>query len=134
MNGRRRCRPLHAPRDGRVDAILAALGHRPIVLVGMMGAGKTVMGRRLAAHLGLDFVDSDREIEAAAGMTIPEIFARHGEAYFRERRASRRRAADRRRARGWWRPAAAPSSIPTTRAAIKRPAPSRSGSRPISTS
>ena len=51
----------------------------------MMGAGKTVMGRRLATHLRLDFVDSDAEIEAAAGMTIAEIFARDGEPYFRER-------------------------------------------------
>ncbi len=76
--------PFHVPRDACVDALLAALGHRPIVLVGMMGAGKTVMGRRLAAHLGLAFVDSDCEIETAAGMTIPEIFARHGEPYFRD--------------------------------------------------
>ena len=51
----------------------------------MMGAGKTSTGRRLAAHLGLDFVDSDHEIETAAGMTIPEIFARDGEPYFRDR-------------------------------------------------
>ena len=56
-----------------------------MVLTGMMGAGKTVMGRRLAAHLGLDFVDSDIEIETAAGMTIPDIFARHGEPFFRDR-------------------------------------------------
>ncbi len=69
----------------RTSAILHHLGPRPIVLTGMMGAGKTVMGRRLAAHLGLDFVDSDIEIETAAGMTIPDIFARHGEAFFRDR-------------------------------------------------
>ena len=72
-------------RDRRMAAIVSALGNRSVVLVGMMGAGKTVMGRRLAAHLGLDFVDSDTEIEAAAGMSIAEIFARDGEPYFRER-------------------------------------------------
>ena len=61
----------------------AALGRRSIVLVGMMGAGKSSIGRRLAARLGIPFVDADTEIEKAAGMTIPEIFATHGEAYFR---------------------------------------------------
>lgn len=71
--------------SARASAILRLLGPRPIVLTGMMGAGKTVMGRRLAAHLGLDFVDSDIEIETAAGMTIPDIFARHGEPFFRDR-------------------------------------------------
>jgi shikimate kinase len=65
------------------SAIVAALGRRSIVLVGMMGAGKTSVGRRLAARLDLPFVDADCEIEAAAGMTIPEIFEIHGEAYFR---------------------------------------------------
>jgi shikimate kinase len=69
----------------RAAAILGRLGPRPIVLIGMMGAGKTSTGRRLAAHLGIDFVDSDLEMESAAGMTIPEIFARHGEPYFRDR-------------------------------------------------
>jgi shikimate kinase len=53
------------------------------VLVGMMGAGKSTVGRRLAARLGLGFADADVEIEAAAGMPISEIFAKHGEAYFR---------------------------------------------------
>lgn len=61
--------------------------HRPVVLVGMMGAGKTVVGRRLAARLRLPFIDTDHEIEACARATIPELFARHGEAYFREREA-----------------------------------------------
>ena len=56
---------------------------RSIVLVGMMGAGKSSIGRRLAARLGIPFVDADTEIESAAGMTIPEIFAKHGEPYFR---------------------------------------------------
>jgi shikimate kinase len=65
--------------------IVAALGQRMIVLVGMMGAGKSTVGRRLAARLGLPFVDADTEIEAAhAGMTIPEIFEIHGEPYFRD--------------------------------------------------
>jgi shikimate kinase len=64
--------------------ITAALGTRSVVLVGMMGAGKSTVGRRLAARLRLPFLDADIEIEAAAGMTIPEIFAAHGEAYFRD--------------------------------------------------
>jgi shikimate kinase len=64
--------------------ILAALGQRLIVLVGMMGAGKSTVGRRLAARLRLPFLDADIEIEAAAGMSIPEIFETHGEAYFRD--------------------------------------------------
>jgi len=57
---------------------------RSIVLVGLMGAGKTTVGRRIAQKLGLPFVDADHEIEAAAGETIPEIFERRGEAAFRE--------------------------------------------------
>ncbi|HEV2956550.1 MAG TPA: shikimate kinase [Xanthobacteraceae bacterium] len=64
-------------------AIVEALGRRSIVLVGMMGAGKSSVGRRLATRLGLTFVDADTEIEAAAGMSIADIFAAHGEAYFR---------------------------------------------------
>jgi shikimate kinase len=64
-------------------AIVAALGRRSIVLIGMMGAGKSSVGRRLASRLGLTFVDADSEIEAAAGMSIADIFAAHGEAYFR---------------------------------------------------
>jgi shikimate kinase len=63
--------------------VARALGRRSVVLVGMMGAGKSSVGRRLAARLGIPFVDADMEIEAAAGMTIPEIFAQHGESYFR---------------------------------------------------
>lgn len=60
------------------------LGQRPVVLVGLMGAGKTSVGRRLAEKLGIPFVDADHEIETAAGKPIKEIFADHGEAYFRE--------------------------------------------------
>ena len=71
-----------APLDR--DRLVAALGGRSIVLVGMMGAGKTSVGRRLAARLGLPFVDADAEIEAGAQMSVPEIFARFGEAYFRD--------------------------------------------------
>ncbi|EQB32081.1 shikimate kinase [Sphingobium ummariense] len=56
----------------------------PIVLVGMMGVGKSTVGRRLAARLGLSFVDADEEIEKAAGMTIAEMFERYGEAHFRD--------------------------------------------------
>jgi len=66
------------------DALVAALGGRSIVLVGMMGAGKTSVGRRLALRLGLPFVDADAEIEAGAQMSVPEIFERFGEPYFRE--------------------------------------------------
>ena len=65
-------------------SIRTALGQRPIVLVGMMGAGKSSIGRRLAATLGLPFVDADEEIEKAANLTIPEIFERHGEEHFRD--------------------------------------------------
>jgi len=63
--------------------LVRALDKRSIVLVGMMGAGKSSIGRRLAARLGIPFVDADTEIESAAGMTIPEIFEKHGEPYFR---------------------------------------------------
>jgi shikimate kinase len=64
-------------------AILARLGRRSIVLIGMMGVGKSSIGRRLGLRLGVPFVDADTEIEKAAGMSIADIFARHGEAYFR---------------------------------------------------
>ena len=65
--------------------IASALGRRSVVLVGMMGAGKSTIGRRLAARLRLPFLDADVEIETAhAGVTIPEIFATHGEPYFRD--------------------------------------------------
>lgn len=58
---------------------------KTVVMVGMMGAGKTAVGRALAQRLGVAFVDSDAEIEAAANMSIPEIFARDGEAFFRRK-------------------------------------------------
>jgi shikimate kinase len=59
------------------------LGPRSVVLVGMMGSGKSSIGKRLAQRLELPFVDADTEIEVAAAMTIPEIFAKRGEAEFR---------------------------------------------------
>jgi shikimate kinase len=65
-------------------AIVAALGRRAVVLVGMMGAGKSTIGRRMAMRLRLPFVDADNEIEAAAGMSIPDIFEVHGEPHFRD--------------------------------------------------
>jgi len=64
--------------------IVDALGGRSIVLVGLMGAGKTTVGRRLANTIGLPFADADTAIEEAAGMTVPEIFERHGEQHFRD--------------------------------------------------
>lgn len=66
-----------------VKRVREALGSRTIVLVGLMGAGKSSIGRRLAHRLGLPFVDADTEIEKAADLTIPEIFEKHGEPYFR---------------------------------------------------
>jgi shikimate kinase len=70
-------------QNDRREELLQHLGHRPIVLIGMMGAGKTTVGRRLASKLGRHFVDSDEEVEKAAGMTIEDIFRTHGEADFR---------------------------------------------------
>jgi shikimate kinase len=64
--------------------ISAALGRRSVVLVGMMGAGKSTIGRRLSARLRLPFFDADVEIEAAAGMSIADIFETHGEPHFRD--------------------------------------------------
>jgi shikimate kinase len=68
----------------RADAaIVTALGPRSVVLVGMMGAGKSSIGRRLALRLGIPFVDADAEIEKAHRMTIRDIFEKYDEAYFR---------------------------------------------------
>jgi shikimate kinase len=64
--------------------VRALLGPRTIVMVGMMGAGKTSLGKRLAARLSLPFIDADAEIETAANASIAEIFERYGEPYFRE--------------------------------------------------
>jgi shikimate kinase len=69
-----------SPLEG---ALGAALGRRSVVLVGMMGAGKSSIGRRLATRLMIPFTDADTEIEKAAGMSIMEIFSTHGEPYFR---------------------------------------------------
>jgi shikimate kinase len=71
-------------RQERLLAIRKALGTRSVVLIGLMGAGKTAVGRRLANRLDLPFIDADSEIEVAAGASIREIFAEHGEAYFRQ--------------------------------------------------
>lgn len=70
-------------RNGTAQ-IRETLGTRCIVLIGLMGAGKTAVGKRLAVRLELPFVDADSEIETAAGQTVSEIFAEHGEAYFRQ--------------------------------------------------
>ena len=72
------------PDAPSLNAIRAALGQRSVVLVGLMGCGKSAIGRRLAAKLALPFVDADEEIEKAAGKSIEDIFADHGEPYFRE--------------------------------------------------
>lgn len=64
-------------------ALLAALGSRSIVFVGLMGAGKTAIGRKVGTTLGLPFLDSDHEIETASRMTIPDLFERYGEPEFR---------------------------------------------------
>jgi shikimate kinase len=76
-------------KEERTDVSLESriregLGSRSIVLVGMPGCGKSAIGRRLAPRLDLPFVDVDEEIERAAGKTIKEVFADHGEGYFRD--------------------------------------------------
>jgi shikimate kinase len=68
---------------GEIDALARRID-RPIVLVGMMGVGKTSVGRKLASLLHLSFSDADEEIETAAQMSIPEMFERFGESYFRD--------------------------------------------------
>jgi shikimate kinase len=74
----------HAGSGSLEAEIVAALGSRTVVLVGMMGAGKSTIGRRLATRLRLSFVDADVEIEAAAMMSIADIFETKGESYFRD--------------------------------------------------
>jgi shikimate kinase len=70
--------------SSREAEIASALGTRSVVLIGMMGAGKSTIGRRLAARLRLPFLDADTEIETAAAMSIPDIFEIHGEPHFRD--------------------------------------------------
>lgn len=69
--------------EASVAALLERLGARSIVFVGLMGAGKTAIGRKVAQALGLGFIDSDHEIEGVSRMTIPELFERYGETEFR---------------------------------------------------
>lgn len=75
--------PASVSGTGKPTDILNRLGKRSLVFVGLMGAGKTAIGRRVAQLLGLQFVDSDHEIEAAARMSIPDLFESYGEAEFR---------------------------------------------------
>jgi shikimate kinase len=86
VQGQRGSDSLVPGRDqtSRDHPIVKRIGRRSLVLVGLMGAGKSTVGRRLASRLGLPFYDADHEIEAAAGMTIPDIFQNYGEAYFRD--------------------------------------------------
>ncbi|MCW5647728.1 MAG: shikimate kinase, partial [Sphingopyxis sp.] len=73
-----------SPTLPRAGAVPPAIRDRSIVLVGLMGSGKSTVGRRLAQRLGMRFADADDEIERAAGMTIADIFARFGEGHFRD--------------------------------------------------
>ncbi|MGX9142830.1 shikimate kinase [Mesorhizobium sp. 128a] len=74
--------PLTPPGESHA-ALLDRLGSRSIVFVGLMGAGKTAIGRKVAAMLSLPFIDSDQEIESVSRMTVPELFERYGETEFR---------------------------------------------------
>ena len=78
-----RPRPAHAIPETIRAALISRLGARSIVFVGLMGAGKTAIGRRVASDLDLPFLDSDHEIEAASRMTVPELFELYGETEFR---------------------------------------------------
>lgn len=69
--------------SGTIDRVLMHLGERAIVFIGLMGAGKTAIGRKVAQALDLDFIDSDTEIETVSTMTIPDLFEAYGEAEFR---------------------------------------------------
>lgn len=70
--------------EQRAARLVEALGKRPVILIGLMGAGKTTIGRRVANCLNIPFRDADHEIEAAANLSVAEIFSQHGEEYFRE--------------------------------------------------
>ena len=87
---RRKKKPTDNEQD--IKGALEKIGGKPVVLIGLMGAGKTSVGRFLARRLGLPFADADLEIEKAAGMSVSEIFEIHGEEYFRagERRVIER--------------------------------------------
>jgi len=74
--------PANPPGEGHAE-LLERLGNRSIVFVGLMGAGKTAIGRKVAAMLSLPFIDSDQEIESVSRMTVPELFERYGETEFR---------------------------------------------------
>ncbi|TJW12977.1 MAG: shikimate kinase [Mesorhizobium sp.] len=74
--------PANPPGESHA-ALLGRLGDRSIVFVGLMGAGKTAIGRKVAAMLALPFIDSDQEIESVSRMTVPELFERYGETEFR---------------------------------------------------
>ncbi|RWB66999.1 MAG: shikimate kinase [Mesorhizobium sp.] len=71
------------PTDEGCAALVERLGSRSIVFVGLMGAGKTAIGRKVATMLSLPFMDSDQEIESVSRMTVPELFERYGEPEFR---------------------------------------------------
>ena len=73
-----------SPGPAASGALPASIRERSIVLVGLMGSGKSTIGRRLAQRLGMAFADADDEIERAAGMTISDMFAKFGEAHFRD--------------------------------------------------
>ncbi|WP_114522121.1 shikimate kinase [Altererythrobacter sp. ZODW24] len=74
----------HHQPDGVKIAQITGHIHKPVVLIGLMGSGKSTVGRRLAKMMGTGFVDSDQEIESAAQLSIPEIFERFGETHFRD--------------------------------------------------
>lgn len=73
----------HGPAE--LERLVKELGKRSIVMIGLMGCGKSAIGKRLAAKLSIPFVDADEEIERVAGMTISDIFAAYGEPHFRDR-------------------------------------------------
>lgn len=78
-------RKKHSLDPRSIELLSAALGNRSLVLIGLMGCGKSAIGRRLATKLSLPFIDADEEIERVAQQSISEIFAQYGESFFRER-------------------------------------------------